>query len=165
MSYVTLTTDTKNYHKSTTFAVTATTAQAKSVVTTKPAPVANRSTVLGASYNYLKLKIYCSASTPVPSVYIYGWNYCPEVNGWVPQLLYSGTVTLASSSQTLPSVGTVWEVATHTKVTGDGKLFDGSSSTSNGGFLLIDTLGCEYIEPSFTVSTGSQNITVLAAGL
>jgi hypothetical protein len=165
MAHVQLTTETKNYHSFPSFAVTATTAEAKSIATTRPTAVANRSTVFGASLNYMKFKIYCSGSTPAPGVYIYGWNYCPEVNGWIPQLLYSGTTTLTAANQTLPGVGSVREVATHTKLTGDGKLFDGSSGTSNGGFLLVDTLGCEYLEASFTVATGSQTITVIAAGL
>lgn len=165
MAHVQLTTETKNYHKFPSFAVTATTAEAKSIVTTRPAAVNNRSTVFGASLNYMKFKIYCSASTPAPGLYIYGWSYCPEINGWAPQLLYSGTTTLSANTQTLPGVGTVYEVATHTKATGDGKLFDGSSGTSNGGFLLVDTLGCEYLEVSLTVASGSQTVTVLAAGL
>ena len=164
MAHVQLTTETKNYHKLTSFTVAATTAPVEIVKTTRPTAQAARSTVFGSSLNYMKFKIYSSAVSPAPTVYIYGWNYCPEVNGWVPQLLYSGTTTLASS-QTLPSVGTVYEVASHTKVTGDAKIFTGPAGTASGGFLLVDTLGCEYIEASFTVSSGTPTITVIAAGL
>jgi hypothetical protein len=165
MAHVQLTTETKNYHRLTSFTVSATTAPAEIVKTTRPAAQAARSTVFGSSLNYMKFKIYSSGASPAPGVYIYGWNYCPEINGWVPQLLYSGTSTLASSSQTLPGTGTVYEVTNHTKVTGDSKIFTGPTTTTEGGFLLVDTLGCEYIEASFTVASGTPTITVIAAGL
>jgi hypothetical protein len=165
MAHVQLTTETKNYHKLTSFTVGATTNPTVIVTTTRPAAQTSRSTVFGSSLNYMKFKIYSSGASPAPGVFIYGWNYCPEVNGWVPQLLYSGTTTLAASSQSLPSVGTVYEVTNHTKVTGDAKIFSGPTTTTEGAFLLVDTLGCEYIEASFTVASGTPTITVIAAGL
>jgi hypothetical protein len=158
MSYVTLTTDAKNFHRETFTSGTA--APTKILTTTKPAS-ATGSVVFGASLNYIKLKLYSSTST-APTFYIFGWNYVQEINAYVPQLLCSFTTTMTGSQAN--AIGPVFEVAGATLVTGDAKIFSGVTTTTAGGFLLIDTLGCEYIEVCSNAAA-SPTITVLHAGL
>lgn len=159
MSYVTLTTDAKNFHRETFTSGTA--APTKILTTTKPAS-ATGSVVFGGSLNYIKLKLYSSTST-APTFYIFGWNYVQEINAYVPQLLCSFTTTM-TATQANPLGGAVFEVAGATLVTGDAKIFTGVTTTTPGGFLLIDTLGCEYIEVCSNAAA-SPTINVLHAGL
>jgi hypothetical protein len=158
MSYVTLTTDAKNFHRETFTSGTA--APTKILTTTKPAS-ATGSVVFGASLNYIKLKLYSNTST-APTFYIFGWNYVQEINAYVPQLLCSFTTTMTGSQAN--AIGPVFEVAGATLVTGDAKIFSGVTTTTAGGFLLIDTLGCEYIEVCSNAAA-APTITVLHAGL
>lgn len=119
--------------------------------------------VFGASLNYLKFKIFTTVSQTT-SFAIYGWNYVQETNAYVPQLLclVDGVNTTASTA--IPGIGTVFEVTSWDLKQGDAKLYNGTSTTTPGGFLLVDTLGCEYIEVR---PYGASNaiVTVLAAGL
>ena len=117
--------------------------------------------VIGANLNYIKLKLYTSTST-APTFYVFGWNYVLELNAYVPQLLCSFTTTLSGSTQSNP-IGTVYEVTNATLATGDAKIFSGVTTTTAGGFLFFDTVGCEYIEICSNAS-GSPTINVLHAG-
>lgn len=165
MSYVTLTTDAKNFHLASFTAAAAGTAPTKTLTANKPTS-GSGSTVFGASLNYLKLKIYSSANTAAQNFYVFGWNYVQENNAYVPQLLAYVTGTVSTAQQTgLPGINTAYEMTSWTLVQGDAKLFNGATTTTPGGFLLVDTLGCEYIEVYSYASTGTPTISVLHAGL
>jgi len=165
MSYVTLTTDAKNFHQASFTAGTAATAPVKTLTATKPVSAAG-STVFGASLNYLKLKIYSSANTASQNFYVYGWNYVLESNSYVPQLLAYVVGTVSTTQQTsLPGIGSAYEMTSWSLSQGDAKLYNGASTTTPGGFILVDTLGCEYIEVFSYASSGTPTITVLYAGV
>ena len=159
MSHITLTTDVKNFHKATFVASSAT---APNRVSTVGKPVASNSAIFGASLNYLKLKFY-SSGTGVPTIYVFGWSYRSDVNTFIPQLLCSFSTTLNASSQNLDG-STVYETSTFTQITGDLKIYDGVGSTGNGGFVMIDTVGSQFIEVYATDGSGNT-ITVLNSGL
>lgn len=168
MSYVTLTTDAKNFHRASTFTVNSGTAINRIMTSTKP--VTNGSAtignvVVGASLNYLKLKMYSSANT-LTTIYVFGWNWVTELNAYVPQLLVTLTPTFAASAQdqSATGIGTVFEVTNYTVATGDAKIFSGPTTTTNGAFALVDTLGCEYVEVCAT-SSAANNVTLLYAGV
>ena len=158
MAHVTLTTDTKNFHYER-FTGSAS-APNRILTTTKPVS-ATGSTVFGSSLNYIKLKIYSSANTGAQPIHIFGWNYVQELNAYVPQLLASVTASVSTSSQVVNGA-TVFEFANWTLVQGDSKLFNGVTTTTPGGWLLIDTLGCEYIE---VYGNAANTYHVLHAGL
>lgn len=145
MAYVTLTTDKKNFHYE---RFTGSASAPNRILTgTKPAS-ATGSTVFGSSLNYIKLKIYSSANTAAQPIHVFGWNYVQELNAYVPQLLASVTASVSTSSQVVNGF-TVFEFANWTLVQGDTKsswIFNGVTTTTPGGWLLIDTQGCEYIE-------------------
>jgi hypothetical protein len=163
MAQVTQVTETKSFHLE-----SFTTAGAVPVATmtaTKPASsnTAAGNVVFGGSLNYLKLKLYTNTNS-APTMYVFGWNFCPENNTYIPQLLASFTTTISSTTQALGPVGldTVYEITGATPSTGDLKVFTGTSTTLPGGFVLIDTLGCELIQV-FSGTAGT--IYVLHAGL
>jgi hypothetical protein len=158
MAYVTLTTDTKNFHYE---RFTGSASAPNRILTgTKPAS-ATGSVVFGSSLNYIKLKIYSSANTAAQAIHIFGWNYVQELNAYVPQLLASVTGSVSTASQTVNGF-TVFEFANWTLVQGDSKLFNGVTTTTPGGWLLIDTLGCEYIE---VYGNAANTFHVIHAGL
>lgn len=163
MSYVTLTTDAKSFHQYPTFTISATSAPVIRLTATKPAS-SSAGPVIGSSLNYLKFKIYTSVSQTT-NFAIYGWNFVVESNAYVPQLLCLVEGINTTGSATIPGItGTVYEVTSWTLNQGDAKLYNGTTTTTPGGFLLVDTLGCEYIEVRPYAATGAD-ITVLAAGL
>jgi hypothetical protein len=170
MSQVQLTTDVKNFHKLSLAINTSSSVPNRIVTGTKPTNVTAAvdtpgSVIIGASLNYLKIKGYTSATASVPTLYIYGWNYSSQINCFVPQLLTSITTSVNSASQSLQSVGTVYELATYTKSTGDIKSFSGTAGTGNGGFFLVDTLGSEFVEICAVSASSTANMTFFVAGL
>lgn len=166
MAYVTLTTDAKSFHQSETITTSATTAPVKRVTATKPATSLTVSTVVGSSLNYLKIKSFSSSTSIVPSFYVFGWNYVVDTNSYVPQLLAYVVGTLdAAGATTIPGIGSVTEVTSYTLSQGDAKIYNGTTTTSAGGFLLVDTLGCEFIEIVPVNASGSASYTFLTAGV
>lgn len=116
--------------------------------------------------NYIKLKLYSSTNTPSQNFHIFGWNYVQELNAYVPQQLAYVQATVTTAQQTgLPVIGSAYEQTSWVLVQGDAKTYNGVSLTDPGGWLLIDTVGCEYIEVYAYASTGTPTISVLYAGL
>jgi hypothetical protein len=163
MAYVTLTTDAKNFHQHPTIAMSATSAVPVRLTATKPVSNSTANVVFGSSLNYMKFKFYTDVSQTT-NIAIYGWNHVAEPDTYVPQLLVllGGTNTTASAA--IPGIGTVFEITSWTPSQGDSKNYNGTTTTTPGGFILVDTLGCEYIEVR-PYAAASANVTVLAAGL
>lgn len=161
MAQVQLTTDVKNikgYQQTAAAALVQRTATA-----TKPTDGTGR-TIIGSSLNYLKFKFFNSNNTTVPTVYIYGWSYNSDNKYWEPQLLYSGTTSLGSLF-THPQFGNVYEVSNYTTATGDAKVYAAPGGTGNGSFILIDTLGCEFVDVHCVSTTGSTTTSFSVSGL
>ena len=113
--------------------------------------------------NYLKFKFYTTVSQTT-NIAIYGWNYVQETATYVPQLLVLIAGTNTAASAVIPGIGDVFEITSWTPTQGDSKNYNGTTTTTPGGFILVDTLGCEYIEVR-PFAAASANVTVLAAGL
>lgn len=112
----------------------------------------------------MKFKIYTSVSQTT-NIAVFGWNYVAESNTYVPQLLTMIAGVNTSSSAAIPGIGgTVYEITSWTLNQGDAKLYNGTTTTTPGGFFMVDTLGCEYIEV-FPYAASTADITVLTAGL
>ena len=170
MAQVQLTTDVKNFHKLSLDINTSTGAPSRIATATRPANVTAAvntpgSVIIGGSLNYLKIKGYTSATASIPTLYVFGWNFSSEIMTWVPQLLATVTTTVNATSQSLPSVGVVNELATYTKSTGDIKSFSGTAGTGNAGFFRVDTLGSEFVEISAVSASGTATMTFFVAGL
>lgn len=159
MAQVQLTTDVKSF-KGYSQAAAASLVQ-KTASTTRPTDAAG-STVIGGSQNYMKFRFFNSTAT-TPTIYIYGWSFAPDTMSWEPQLLFSCTTALTSGTHTHPQFGTVREVSNYTKVNGDAKIYPGPSGTGNAAFILVDTLGCQFIEVHCVASGATTSFT--AAGL
>ena len=170
MAQVQLTTDVNNLHKLSLDINTSTGAPSRIAPATRPANVTAAvntpgSVIIGGSLNYLKIKGYTSATASIPTLYVFGWNFSSEIMTWGPQLLATVTTTVNATSQSLPSVGVVNELATYTKSTGDIKSFSGTAGTGNAGFFLVDTLGSEFVEISAVSASGTATMTFFVAGL
>ena len=122
------------------------------------------SVLIGGSLNYLKFKAFSSASGSTPTIYVYGWNFCSELMAWVPQLLVTCTGAVNTVSQTLPVVGAAFEVTTYTRTGGDAKIYSADPG-SNGGFFVVDTLGCEFVEIVGVDSVGAKTLSFLVGSL
>lgn len=143
--------------------MTATSALPIRLTASKPVTDSTVNVVFGASLNYVKFKFY-TTTNQTTNIAIYGWNYVQETATYVPQLLVliAGTNTAASAA--IPGIGTVFEITSWTPTQGDSKNYNGTTTNTPGGFILVDTLGCEYIEVR-PFAAGSASVTVLAAGL
>lgn len=160
MAEVTLTTDVENFGRNTFVSATSGTPNR---VTTTTRPTGTNSTVFGGSSNYVKLKLL-STGTTAPTFYVFGWSFWSDYMAFVPQLLCSFTTTMSATSQTTPDGVTVYEVASATVNTGDCKVYNGVSGTGNGGFVMIDIVGCQYVEVC-AVDATATTIHVLNSGL
>lgn len=165
MTHVQLTTESKNFHQYppiVTFSASA--AVVVRMASAKPTSSPGVNLVFGASLNYLKFKFYTTTSQTT-SIAIYGWNYVQETGNYVPQLLVLVDGVNTTASATIPGVGaSQYEITSWTTQQGDAKLYNGTSTTAPGGFILVDTLGCEYIEVR-PYAAATATLTVLAAGL
>lgn len=162
MAQVQLTTDIKNIKGYQQTAVAA--LVQRQATSTKPADASGR-TIIGSSLNYLKFKFFNSNNTTTPTVYIYGWSYNSDYKYWEPQLLFSGTTTLNSTLFTHPQFGSVHEVSNYTLLTGDAKVYSAPAGTGNAAFILVDTLGCEFVDVHCVSTTGSTTTSFSVSGL
>jgi len=161
MAQVQLTTDIKSFKG---YSVTGATSLAQRTATTTPPAddTANGRKIIGTSLNYLKFRVF-GTTTTTPTLYFYGWSFNPDTMSFEPQLLFSCTTTLTSGTHSHPQFSTVYEVANYAKVTGDAKIFSGPAGTGNGAFILVDTLGCQFVEVQ-AVASGST-ISFTTAGV
>jgi hypothetical protein len=164
MSYVTLTTDVKNYQKSANITSVASGSPSPTITAAAPhTTVPANSAVIGTSLNYLKVKAYASTTDSV-TLTVIGWSYWAAQNSWIPQVLFVCTTTQNSNSQTIPSSGTVYECTQYSKSSGDAKIFNTVASTANGAFFLIDTLGCQFIQ-FHAMAANTPTVHILTSGV
>lgn len=120
--------------------------------------------------NYLKVIPYFASTQAFtgPAMRIVGWNaddsgVVPPTNSsiaarmWHPQQLCHVSITLNSATTSYGNLGlgTVAQGADSMSLfAGDAKIYNANSGVGNGGaFLVVDTMGCDYIEFIFSVST------------
>jgi hypothetical protein len=169
MAQVTLTTDVKNFHIETPRAASASgTVPNKVTTTTLPTSTAG-SVVFGTSLNYLKIKTLVETTANL-TLFIYGWSFCSDRMAYVPQLLFStttnGAVTGTTAQASFPGIAvSVYETWQFTKSTGDAKIFNAPSVSTAGGFILIDTLGSQFVEVCAVSSSGTPNYYVMHSGV
>jgi hypothetical protein len=173
MAQVQLTTETKNFQFSQYTAGNSTTArlyQSARPTSTGTTGGAGARLVIGCGTNYSKLKILTNAANAL-QVTIYGWSFCPDLNGYVAQLLFQ-TATVANGGTTITgNLGSVapklpsanYEVSSYVRLAGDAKIYNAGTTTDAGAFLMVDTVGCEMIEIQAVPTTGSPIITVLSS--
>lgn len=171
MAQVTLTTDVKNFHIETPRAASAS-GTVPNKVTTSTLPASGAGTVVfGTSLNYLKIKTLVETTATNLTLFIYGWSFCSDRMAYVPQLLFSTTTNGAVSGSTVQSsfpgyVGTnLYEIWQYTKATGDAKIFNAPSVSTAGGFILIDTLGSQFVEICAAAASGTPNYYVMHSGV
>lgn len=136
------------------------------VSTTPVTDTANGSLVFSSEgLNYMRLSpviqrsfntnTYTSASMRVT-----GWNFDFPNNLWVPMAIADVTLSLGGTFFPLLQIGaapTFRQALGFTLNSGDAKIFPSMSLAENGGWMCIDTWGCQRIELEFrgTVTAGS----------
>jgi len=169
MAQVTLTTDVKNFHLETP-RTASTSGTVPNKVTQTALPVSGTgSIVFGTSLNYVKIKTLVDSSANL-TLFVYGWSFSSQLMAYVPQLLFStttnGAVTGTTAQASFPGISvSVNETWQFTKSTGDAKIFNAPSVSTSGGFILIDTLGSQFIEVSAAASAGTPNYYVMHSGV
>jgi hypothetical protein len=166
MAHVTQVTEVKNFQRSNLTAPINTVIPVRPITTTQPV-AASGSTVMGTSLNYMKLKLL-SSTTDALTVCVWGWSYCGTNGGyWIPQLIATVTTTQATASQVPPTLGTLYEVSTYVLTSGDAKLFNTPATATQGAFILVDTVGCQFLEVYATTSSASTaaDVYVFSSGL
>lgn len=166
MAQVQLTTDIKSFARG---QVTSTTswvaANFRTTTTTQPASGTNR-LLVGSSLNYLKVKVLTEGTDTTADLAVYGWSFLPDAMAFVPQLLAQVNISsFYATAVAFPGVtNNVYEASTYSLSQGDAKFYNGLLGTSPGGFFLVDTLGCQFIE--FNVRSSAANVYhILTAGL
>jgi hypothetical protein len=91
---------------------------------------------------------------------ITGWNYDQPNNLWVPMPIADVGLSLGSSFFVLSQIGaspSFRQAIGFTLNSGDAKIFSTMTVAENGGWMCIDTWGCQRIELEFrgTVTAGS----------
>jgi hypothetical protein len=154
MPEVKVITDVVDFRRSSLTAATGSAVPNKVVTASLPAATTN-SVVVAPSMNYMKMKLH-SSTTAALTVSVYGWSYFANDGGmWVPQLLCTLTTTQGGSIQTIPGISTnQYEVSAYALGSGDAKLFNSPTTVFPGAFVLIDTLGAQYVE-IYASATGS----------
>lgn len=171
MAHVQLTTDTKNFQIDQVTSVIATVPN-KIPTTTLPAS-GSGSVVIGSTLNYMKVKVVADTASIVNTITVTGWSYMSSSGVYVPQTLCAVQCTPSTTSQVGQGVvypgasdATVYETATYVKSIGDAKVYNAPAADSNGGFFLVDLLGCAYIDLHASSASGSaQVIWLLTSGL
>jgi hypothetical protein len=125
--------------------------------------------VFGTSLNYVKIKTLV-ASTANLTLYVYGWSFSSQLMAYVPQLLFStttnGAVTGTTAQASFPGIsGSVYETWQFNKSTGDAKIFNSPAVDKSGGFILIDTLGSQFVDVCATASAATPNFYVMHSGV
>lgn len=144
MPQIQLITDVTNIQRNNFTAATATLPN-KIVTVSKPASTAN-STVVGPGLNYLKMKFH-SDSTIALTISVFGWSFAPVENVWVPHLICTLTTTQGGSSQTIPGItAPQFEVTAYVPTSGDAKIYSTPATVTSGAFVMVDTLGSEFVE-------------------
>jgi len=76
-------------------------------------------------------------------------------------------VTTAQNTNSQAVLGsTLYEVSSYVKTIGDCKIYNSPDATSNGAFIMIDLLGCQFIEFHCSpASSSGQTVYLLTSGL
>lgn len=108
---------------------------------------------------------------------VYGWSRDASVSAtggtsptnrlWWPTTLFAADLTRAASGWTpwsnTDQVNAAWcQMATIQKTFGDGKIFNGPTDNQGGACVVIDTLGCQWVDVRFfatsVVGTNVANV-------
>jgi hypothetical protein len=126
----------------------------RQITTTKPTN-GNGSFIVGSPPNYMKIRMALGEPyDPVGNgveIYLVGWNFCADNMSYIPQVLYYSPDSTQSSSIYASNIpeGPWYEVDKfEVPLQGDAKIFNAitGSLTGSAATLVVDTMGCEFVE-------------------
>jgi hypothetical protein len=86
------------------------------------------------------------------SMRVTGWNYDQPNNLWVPMPIADVTMTIGTNNFALTQIAATPNFRQATGFTlnsGDAKIYPSASAAENGGWMCVDTWGCQRIELEF----------------
>jgi hypothetical protein len=108
-----------------------------------------------------------SDSTDALTVSVFGWSYYSGDRTWIPQLLATLTTSQATTGQTIPGIDVTpqYEVSSYVLTSGDAKIYNSPATATAGAFVLIDTLGSQFVEVYATAASTTPTVYAWTSGL
>jgi len=125
----------------------------RQITTTKPTS-GSGSFIVGSPPNYMKIRMALGEtydSTNGIEIYLVGWNFCSDNMSYIPQVLYYSQTSTQVSNITPSNIpeGPWYEVSYfEVPLQGDAKIFNAitGSLVGSAATLVVDTMGCEFVE-------------------
>lgn len=125
----------------------------RQITTTKPTS-GSGSFIVGSPPNYMKIRMALGPTydpTNGIEIYLVGWNFCPDNMSYIPQVLYYSQTSTQVGNITPSNIpeGPWWEVSSFdVPLQGDAKIFNAIAGalTGSAATLVVDTMGCEFVE-------------------
>jgi hypothetical protein len=115
--------------------------------------------ILNSSLNYIKIVPMLNALATSQTIRVTGWSKAivGTTTYYVPQLLFYGSITALNTTATALTLNsvTLLPAATITKTQGDAKIYN-STSINSTSLILVDTLGCEFVEVEYFATGGGS---------
>jgi hypothetical protein len=125
----------------------------RQITTTKPTS-GSGSFIVGSPPNYMKIRMALGEtynSSEGIEIYLVGWNFCSDNMSYIPQVLYYSTGSTQVDNVIASNIpeGPWYEVSTFdVPLQGDAKIFNAiiGSLVGSAATLVVDTIGCEFVE-------------------
>lgn len=113
----------------------------------------------GTPPNGIGFLAWHSSSGGGSTIRVIGWKPCGQVNGadhFQPAMIAQYTVTHdATAGTTAGIMGALYPSITHVKNYGDGKSYDSVAAQKCPGWIMVDTVGFQYVGVVMTAATGT----------
>lgn len=110
-----------------------------------------------------------STSNAALTVSVYGWSYYSDNTTWVPQLLATLTTGVGGALQNIPGISAgvadQYEISSYVLASGDAKIYNSPATVTPGAFVVIDTLGTQFVEVYATAFASTPTVNVWTSGL
>lgn len=127
----------------------------ETVTTTIPVSTTSATVIPASSLNYVRIvPLFSTTLAAGQAIRVVGYTKSDVGNFFVPQQLFYGTVTAINASATAFSNASnnLYPALTITKQEGDAKVYNSSTTSRSAAGLIIDTLGCQFIEIEFVAT-------------
>lgn len=125
--------------------------------------------VPGSPPNGIGVQVWHSSSGGGSTLRVIGWR---RVDGttlggqvhYAPHLIAQYTVTSDTTAGTTAGImGALYPAITHSKNYGDGKSYDSVAAQKCPGWVMVDTVGYEFVGISLNAATGTPTANMLVA--
>lgn len=93
-----------------------------------------------------------SNTVTTPVIRVIGWSYSTPSALWIPMILCEVAVTLSTIDVTINSVS-MRQPTVLVRQQGDGKTLSSDTTHVSGAGMVVDTLGCQFVELSYRAAS------------